>query len=173
MYFGLLLVLGVPIAVVVLAVRMDTRSGRGYGLALLAAGVLVLDVSGVIAISQAGQRATAPHMDTLGLAFVDAVYSLIGLLLGLALALGGIAETIIARQWRWLAVITIGVIVPAVVILASGTGRVPDVLGALGVSRGVEVVIVALMPVLVILIYATDRIRRTGPARQPAPAQSR
>lgn len=173
MYVGQLLVIGVPIAAVALAIWMNTRSRRDYGPAIVTAGILIFDVFGVIAVHQTAQPASASHTGNLEAGFVELIYYGVGLFLALALALGAIAETVIAHQWWWLAIIAGGVIVPAMVFVAHWTGRVPNVLGALGLSRRVESGVVVIAPVLVILAYAIDRIRRTGRPMKPARAHSR
>ena len=73
----------------------------------------------------------ASHTDTLGDDLVAAAYILIGISIALALSLGASAATLIARQWRWLAIIITMSFVPAAIILAAAA-LVPDVLGALG-----------------------------------------
>src|SRR5690348_249700 len=97
--------LAVPPGLVALAVALDRRSGRGYGLGFLAMVALVLDIWGIVSIAQAEQRVFASHTDNLDFGIVVAVYFLIGLYLALALVFGGIVETAISRQWRWLALI--------------------------------------------------------------------
>ena len=144
----------------VLAVVLDRRSRRGYGLGILAAVALALDVWGIISFSQAEQQVAASHTDNLDFALVEAVFFLIGLYIALVLVLGGIVETAIARQWWWLALIAALSFISAAIILAPGTALVPDVLGALGLSRGGEAAIVLLVPVLVTFSYAITRILR-------------
>lgn len=163
MYFTYVLVLAVPITVIALAVRLDRRSGRGYALGLLSVIVLALDIWGIVAFTQAAQQASASHTDDLGFAIVLAVYILIGLVLGLAIVIGGIVETVTARQRGWLVIIIVGSFLPAGIILAPGTALVPDFLGALGLSRGAEVVVLLLLPVLITLCYAIARTLRPVP----------
>ncbi|HLJ80737.1 MAG TPA: hypothetical protein VKT52_04555 [Ktedonobacterales bacterium] len=165
------LIIAAPPALVALAVWLDKRSRRGYGLGLLAAVALVLDIWGIIAFSQASQQVSASHTDNLDFALVEAVYMLIGLYFTLALVLGGIAETLIARHWRWFATIVTVSLVLALIVLAPGTALVPDVLGALGLSRGGEAVVLLLVPVLVIFAYALTRIFRPVAPRSPRGSQ--
>ena len=106
-----------------------------------------------------------------GFTIVLAVYILIGLVLGLAIVIGGIVETVIARQRWWLVIIIAGSFLPAAIILAPGTALVPDVLGALGLSRGAESVVLLILPVLVTLAYATARTFR--PVVAPGPRGAR
>ena len=153
MYFGWVLLIAVPPALVALAVWLDQRSGRGYGLALLAAVVLVLDMWGIIAVSQVEHQVSASHTDTLGLAYVEGVYLLTGLYCALVLVLGGIAEALFARQRRWLAIIAIGGIVPIAIIIAPWTALVRYV-------RGSEALVFLLVPVLITFVYALVRIYR-------------
>ena len=152
-----ILILALPPTLVALAVALDRRSRRGYGLGLLAAVALALDLWGIIAFTQAAQQVSAAHTDNLDVAIVEAVYTLIGWYLALVLVFGAIAETIIARQRRWLAIIIAVCVVLAAIIIVPWTALVPDVLGALGLSRGVEVVLLLLVPVLLTLAYALTR----------------
>jgi hypothetical protein len=161
------LIVAVPPALVALAVWLDRRPRRGFGLGLLAAVALVLNLWGIIAVSQASHQASAAHTDGLDLGLIEVVFILIGLYCALVLVLGGIAETLLARQWRWLAIIATVSVIPAVIILAPGTALVPEVLGALGLSRGGEAVVLLLLPVLVTFTYAIARIRR--PVAPPDP----
>ena len=128
---SLALIIAAPLVLVVLAVALDSRLRRGYALGLLAAGALVLDVWGLIRFFQVAQFVNASHMDNLDAALILAVYLLIGLYIALVLTLGAIAETVIARQWRWLAIIAIVSFVPAGISLAPAMGLVPDVFVAL------------------------------------------
>ena len=152
------LFLAVPLGLVALAVALDRRSQRGYGLGLLAMVTIVLDICGIISVSQAEQSAFASHTDNLDFALVEAAYFLIGLYITLVLVLGGIVESVISRQWRWLALIATLSVIPAVLILAPGTALVPDLLRKLGLSRDDEAVILLLLPVLVTFAYGIVRI---------------
>lgn len=152
------LYVALPPALVALAVWLDRRSRRGYGLGLLAALMLIFDIYVIIIDAQVTQQIRASHTDNLDIGLVVAVYSLIGLYCALVLLLGGITETIIARQWRWLAIILLMSLVPAVIILVPAMALAPDVLGALGLSRDVEFAALLVLPVLITLTYASTRI---------------
>ena len=82
------LFLAVPLGLVALAVALDRRSQRGYGLGLLAMVTIVLDICGIISVSQAEQSAFASHTDNLDIALVEAAYFLIGLYITVVLVLG-------------------------------------------------------------------------------------
>jgi hypothetical protein len=99
-----------------------------------------------------------------------AAYLLIGLYVALVVVFGGIAKALIARQRRWLAALVLVSIIPTGIEIAIGGALIPDIPGALGLSRIGKFAAWLLLPVLVTLAYAIARILRpVAPptARQP------
>ncbi|HEY1387336.1 MAG TPA: hypothetical protein VGF38_02230 [Ktedonobacterales bacterium] len=173
-YVIVIFVAVLPAGLVALAVGLDRRMRRGYGLGLLAAMTLALDSWGAVAVAQATQRTETLHTDNLAFAFGVAIILLIGLYLTLVLALGGVAEAVIARHLRWLVLLVAVDVVTAVVILTPATGLGPDILGAFGLSRGAEFLLLLVLPVLVILAYAITRmLRSVDPLDSPGPTRDR
>ena len=161
-----LLLIVAPPALVALAVARDKRSGRGYGLGVLAVGTLVLTLWGFGAVLQATQLASASAAGGLDLevAVVAIVYVASGVYVALALTVGAIVETVIARQWWWLGIVAIVSVVPAVIIFASPPELVPNMFATLGLPRGAVSLVALLPPALVTFVYAIVRsIRRPIP----------
>ncbi len=160
--WALLLIVASP-ALVALAVALDKRSGRGYGLGLLAIGTLVFTIWGFGALLQATQLANASVAGGLDLdvVVVAIVYTASGAYVALALTLGAIVETAIARQWWWLGIVATVSVVPAVIFFTSPPELVPNMLAALGCPRGDAPLVLLLPPALVTFAYAIARsIRR-------------
>ena len=163
-----MLFIAVPVGLVALAVWLDRRTRRGYGLGFLAVVLLALDIWGTIVIGQAIQQADSMQTDNFAEVLVLVVFALIGLYFTFVLVLGGLVEVVSARHWRWLALILALSIVPASIVLAPGTALVPDVLGALGLSRDAEYLALLFVPTLVTLAYAISRVLRpVGPQTSP------
>jgi hypothetical protein len=151
-----ILIIIVPLALGALAVELDKRSGRGYALGALALATLVLDLRASSAIYW---QADLGHP---GLTLVIVVG---GLSVALVLTLGAIAETLIARQWRWLGfVVTVNVVLVLLTLtpLAALERSLVDRLG-LPVEPGDLVVL--LPPALVAFAYAMARSIRRPLAR--------
>jgi hypothetical protein len=165
-YVSWILIVAVPAALVALALWLDRRTRRGYGLGLLSVVLLTLDVWFAVVLDR--QRAYAADTEDFAIGIVVAVYLLIGLYLTLVLVLGGLAEAIIAQHWLWFALIVVVSVVAVVVILGPSAALVPDVLDALGFSRGDKYLVMLFLPVLATLAYAVTRILRPGdPPRSP------
>ncbi len=148
----LILILIIPLAVVALAVALDKRSGRGYALGALALGTLALALWS-FNVDYWQEYQTHPALTT------AIAYS--GLSAALALTLGSIGETLIARQWWWLGIIAIVSMLPAVLSLAPSAALVRGLLGDVGLPTEAGQLVVELPPALVAFAYAMARsIRR-------------
>jgi hypothetical protein len=144
----LILIIIVPLALGALAVVLDKRSQRGYALGALALATLVLALWG-FNVDYWQEYLAHPALTT------AIAYS--GLAAALALTLGAIGETLIARQWWWLGIIAIVSVVPALLMLAPSAALVRTLLGALGLPAEAGQLVVELPPALVALAYATVR----------------
>ena len=148
----LILLIIAPLAFGALAVVLDTRSRRGYALGALALATLVLALWG-FNVDYWQEYVAHPALTT------AIAYS--GLSAALALTLGSIGETLIARQWWWLGIIAIVSVVPALLLLTPSAALVRTLLGALGLPAEAGQLVVELPPALVALAYAMARsIRR-------------
>lgn len=146
-----LLILIVPLACVALAVVLDKRSQRGYALGALALGALALALWG-FTVDYWQEYLALPALTT------AIAYS--GLSAALALTLGSIGETLIARQW-WLGIIALVSLLPALLMLAPSAALVRSLLGAVGLPTEAGQLVVELPPALVAFAYAMARsIRR-------------
>lgn len=147
-----LLILIVPLACVALAVVLDKRSQRGYALGALALGALALALWG-FTVDYWQEYLALPALTT------AIAYS--GLSAALALTLGSIGETLIARQWWWLGIIATVSLLPALLMLAPSAALVRSLLGAVGLPTEAGQLVVELPPALVAFAYAMARsIRR-------------
>jgi hypothetical protein len=163
MYGSWVLIIAAPPVVVACAVAVDCWTRRGYGLGLLSASALAVAIWSLFTVFQVNQPVSASRTDNADYAIVLAVYLLIGFYVELLLALGAIVETLIARHWRWLAVITLVTLAPIALMIASTLQFVPDVLDVLGIPGvGLRVGSVALLllPTPTILAYAIARTIR-------------
>ena len=160
MNFGWLLLVLLVSSLGVPAVSLDIASRRGYGLGAFAVGALVLALWGFGAFSQAAQG-IASSADSLEVVAFALVYLVGELCLALALTLGGVVETVIARQWWWLGGIVIVSVVPPVVTLSPSATLLAPVLDALGLPRAAFAVMLVLPSALVTCAYAVARsVRR-------------
>jgi hypothetical protein len=142
-------------ALVALAVILDVRSWRGYGLGFLALTALVLAFWGYSVLPQATQRHDYESGDW------EVIYVTSGLVITLALTLGAMYEALHARQRWWLGAIPVVSVIPATLILTVPTRLKFDALGALGLPMDSLPVIALLPPVLVACAYALVRsVRR-------------
>ncbi len=149
----LTLIIIVPLAVVALAVVLDKRSRRGYVLAALALGTLILDLRAYRAIYW------QEDLNRPGLTFII-VWG--GLSVALVLMLGAICEALIARQWWWFGFVVIVSVVPALLMLMSPSAAlVFNLLGTIGLPAEAGYLVTLLPPALVAFAYAMARsIRR-------------
>ncbi len=151
--FWALLILSiiVPLAFGALAVVLDTRSRRGYALAALALGTLVIALWG-INVDYMQEYLSLPALTT-GIAYS-------GLSAALALTLGAISETLIARQWWWLGIIAIVSVIAAVLVFTPSAALVGSLLGALRLPAEATALVVELPLALVAFAYAMARSAR-------------
>ncbi len=91
------------------ALVVDLRTKRGYGLAVLATLLLALFIWMSIVFYQADQHIQADqyiarkHIESLASGFVVAFYLFTFVYFALPLWLGGLIVAGVARQWRWVA----------------------------------------------------------------------
>jgi hypothetical protein len=144
----LILILILPLALAALAVVLDKQSRRGYALGALALGTLVLALWGFN---------VAFWQEYLALPALTTAIAYSGLSAALALTLGSIGETLIARQWWWLGVIASVSVLPALLMLAPSAALVRNLLGTLGLPAEAGQLVVVLPPALVAFTYAIAR----------------
>ncbi len=148
----LILIIIVPLAFVALAVVLDTKSRRGYALGALALTTLILDLRAYSAIYW------QEDLNRPGLTFVI-VWG--GLSVALALTLGAVGETVIARQWLWLGFVVIVSVVPALLSYTPSVALERSLLGSLGLPAEAGYLVALLPPALAAFAYAMARsIRR-------------
>lgn len=148
----LILIIIVPLALAALAVVLDKQSRRGYALGALALGTLALALWG-FNVDYWQEYLALPGLTT------AIAYS--GLSAALALMLGAIAETLIARQWRWLGFVVIVSVVLSLLTLTPSAALVRNLLGALGFPAEAGFLVALLPLALVAFTYAMARsIRR-------------
>jgi hypothetical protein len=151
------LIVVIPVLLVVAAVRADTRSRRGYGIALLAPAPVVSTIAFEIYL-----RAQPPnHGPGLGPAQLVVIYFVCACYYTLVLSIGALVEAGRARQWSWVAGLIAAAVAPtlllwAEVALAASTRR-PPLLPGFG-----DLWLIVLPPALVALLYGIYRTARPG-----------
>lgn len=149
------LIVVIPVLLVVAAVRADTRSRRGYAIALLA---LVPVVSTIAFEIYLGARAPnrGPGLGPIGLVVI---YFVCACYYALLLLMGALVEAGRAQQWIWVAGLVAAAVAPilllwAEVSLAPSTRR-PPLLPGYG-----DLWLIVLLPALVALLYGIYRTAR-------------
>lgn len=151
--FYYVVLLGIPLLVVGVAVWVDLRSRRGYGLAILAAIVIGLSVWAAVAIEQAASKAQSS--ESLGIGVVAAAYFLIGCYLALLLWIGALIEAGAARQGWWLVGLVVAAVLPGLIILADNLLN----LGARGFGFGdIELALIVFLPTVTVLAHGIRRV---------------
>ena len=149
MWALLILVFIVPLALATLAVALDHQSRRGYAIGALALGTLALALWG-FNVDYWQEYQAFPALTT------AIAYS--GLSAALALTLGSISETLIARQWWWLGTIAIVSVIATLLGFTSSAALVRGLLGAIGLPAEAAALVVELPPALVTFAYAVARM---------------
>lgn len=151
-----------PPLLVVLAVFVDLRSRRGFGLALLALATVGYSLWHVAPAEQALLQAPASEHNLLAIGlFLDLLSC--GYLT-LLLWIGTVVEVSLDRQRKWLIALVVeaalaGVVVPAALLLN------------LGVAKAALVPLVLLVPMVTALAYGVVRSAKPTPRPETAPGE--
>lgn len=150
-----MLIIVIPVLLVIAAVQADTRSRRGYGIALLAPAPVVSTITFEIYLGAQPPN----HGPGLGLAGLIVIYFVCVYYYGLVLSIGALLEAGRARQWRWVAGLVAAAVAPFPLALAevsiSSLTRRPPLLREYG-----EFWLNFLLPALVALFYGIYRTAR-------------
>jgi hypothetical protein len=147
--------LGIPLLLVGGAVRVDRRTRRGFGLALLALVLIGLAVWATVAFEQALQR--APSSEEFGIGIVLVVYVLIGGYFALLLCIGALVEAGSARQWWWLVGLVVAVLLSGLIVLGATPLLNLRALGLGFIEGDTGFALIILVPTMTVLAHGIAR----------------
>lgn len=171
-----------PFFVIALAIVVDIRTRRGYGLGILSFLVLALTalvfVATITAMQQRDQLAQQQVMYKCGTCALSFLYFFPELFAILALVIAAAIVASIDGQWRWLVGLVIAALLPALASMLPlsfwGMASEPATqhLGIMDVFLGPVGTALLAIPQAAVLAYSIARIIRPpapAHARQPAP----
>lgn len=156
----------IPLTPIVLAIIADIKWRRGYGLALLALAVAVLDGWLLMSVWQAERTPTGK--DDLAKGLAEALALFVALCLSFLVAVAGLVIAAISRQWGWFAGVAMSLL-PLLAVAIDGmlpTGASPGVRNS-PEFRASILVLAVFCPLVLCLIYGLSRIIRPHVRRMP------